>query len=457
MDLSQRPPYVAVDFKALTKKDDTFKQIWQKSSGKLDFQDPETVRALSKAILKTDFNLQLEIPDDRLCPPIPNRWNYIAWLHGLLDSTAPTYTSTYDPSRKITGLDIGTGASAIYTMLALQSRPDWHMCATDIDKKSFDAAARNLAVNNLLTRTTLLQTTPQNPLIPLAGLGVTHLDFTLCNPPFFTDTADMAASLHGEGKSYKPNAICTGAEVEMVCPGGDVGFVTKLVNESLVLREKVQWYSSLFGKLESAKSVIVLLKEQGVENWAVGVVDTGGVTKRWVVAWSFGDWRPRNVRRLISTSSPFFLSLVVKVVGGLSTDDSQAIARPPNLPAIYLPFPTTYPIPLPPSLSPTAAVDILIAQFSALDLRWTWDPDTLTGIVEASQNVWSRSYRRAYERRQKDGEDRMQDGGQERETALVVRVRVVELAREVGIEWVRGKDRVVWESLCGVVHRGMRG
>jgi 23S rRNA (adenine1618-N6)-methyltransferase len=296
MDLAQRPPYDTVDFKALTKKNPDFKLTWQKCSGKLDFQDPETIKTLSRAILVADFGLQLEVPDDRLCPPIPNRWNYVSWIQGLIDSTSPDYSDRYDPDRKVIGLDIGTGASAIYTMLCLQSRSNWTMCATDVDKKSFESAARNLALNSLMTRTKLLQTTELNALIPMQALGIGHLDFTICNPPFFTDASDMTSSLKGEGKSWKPNAVCTGAEIEMVCDGGDLGFVTKIVNESLVLKEKVQWYSSMLGKLSSAKSIIDLLKKHGITNWAVGVIDTGSSTKRWVVAWSFSDLRPKNVR-----------------------------------------------------------------------------------------------------------------------------------------------------------------
>jgi 23S rRNA (adenine1618-N6)-methyltransferase len=295
MDLAQRPSYDAVDFKALAKADKDFKQTWQRTLGKLDFQDPETILALSKAILNVDFGLQLDVPADRLCPPIPNRWNYVAWIHGLVDSTSPDYANKYDPNRQVTGLDIGTGASAIYTLLCLKSRPNWTMCATDIDKKSLDSAARNLALNNLMTRTKLLQTTKLNPLIPLAALSVNQLDFTICNPPFFTDASEMLSSLEGEGKSWKPNAVCTGSENEMMYPGGDLGFVTAIINESLVLKEKVQWYTSMLGKMDSAKAVITLLKKHGITNWAVGTIDVGAGTKRWIVAWSFWDLRPRNV------------------------------------------------------------------------------------------------------------------------------------------------------------------
>jgi 23S rRNA (adenine1618-N6)-methyltransferase len=250
---------------------------------------------MTRALLRVDFDLELHIPPDRLCPPIPNRWNYVAWIQSLLDSTNPTYHSAYDPDRKIVGLDIGTGASAIYTMLCLRSRPKWIMCATDVDKKSFDAAVQNLTINGLVTRTKMLHTSDANPLIPLQYLGVDHLDFTICNPPFFLDEADMRKSMQGEGKTTAPNAVCTGSLGEMACPGGDLGFVTRIVEESLVLRDKVTWYTSMLGKLSSAKSIVELLKKHDVGNWAVGCIDTGGATKRWIVAWSFGDLRPRIV------------------------------------------------------------------------------------------------------------------------------------------------------------------
>ena len=37
-------------------------------------------RRLTQALLFRDFDIQLEIPDDRLCPPVPNRWVEIACL-----------------------------------------------------------------------------------------------------------------------------------------------------------------------------------------------------------------------------------------------------------------------------------------------------------------------------------------------------------------------------------------
>lgn len=294
----QRGPYDKISFKRLSQQDEEFKKILIKSSGHLDFQDPEACKALTKAILKVDFGLEVDLPDNRLYPPVPNRWNYVCWIQALVDSTAPDYSGKYDPTRSVVGLDIGTGASAIYTLLALRSRPNWTMCVTDIDKSSFNSAARNLALNNMLARTRMLQTMESGDLIPLKYLGVEKLDFTICNPPFFNNEEEMRASLRGDGKSLKPNAVCTGSENEMVCEGGDLGFVTKIINESLILREKVTWYSSMLGKQTSAIAAVKLLKEHGVYNWATGCVDPGGATKRWLLAWSFGDIRPPNVSTL---------------------------------------------------------------------------------------------------------------------------------------------------------------
>jgi len=295
MDLSRFPPYDTIDFKELAKVDEEFREIWHKSSGHLDFQDPATVQTLTQAILRKDFGLHLELPGDRLCPPVPNRWNYVSWIQALVDSTAPGYSAGYDPQREVVGLDIGTGASAIYTLLCLRTRPRWSMCATDVDKKSFASAVRNLTLNHLVTRARMLQTIDSNPIIPLRHFNLDRLDFTICNPPFFASETDMRSSLKGEGKSLKPNAVCTGCKAEMVYPGGDLGFVTRIIEESLVLREKVAWYTSMFGMMSSAKAAIDLLKKNGVTNWAVGSIDAGTATRRWIVAWSFGNYRPRNV------------------------------------------------------------------------------------------------------------------------------------------------------------------
>ena len=40
------------------------------SNGQLDFNDPASVKQLTKSLLKRDFGLVIDVPDDRLCPPV---------------------------------------------------------------------------------------------------------------------------------------------------------------------------------------------------------------------------------------------------------------------------------------------------------------------------------------------------------------------------------------------------
>jgi 23S rRNA (adenine1618-N6)-methyltransferase len=128
----------------------------------------------------------------------------------------------------------------------------------------------------------------------------------------------------------------------------------------------------------------------------------------------------------------------------------QSIARLETIANECLPFPTSYSIQLPSSVSPAAAKDAINTHLAALDL--TYNP--ATGIGEASQNVWKRAYRREFERKRRDGVADVHDAS--RTVELAFRVRVIELAREVEVQWLRGQDQVLWESFCGCVHRGFK-
>lgn len=66
------PPNQAleVDFAALAIADADFAKIYTAHDGRIDFQKPEHVQQLTKSILKRDFGLNIELPSDRLCPPV---------------------------------------------------------------------------------------------------------------------------------------------------------------------------------------------------------------------------------------------------------------------------------------------------------------------------------------------------------------------------------------------------
>ncbi|SPQ23957.1 8dfeec6f-0720-4821-a050-59e1591ba690 [Thermothielavioides terrestris] len=271
------------DFKQLAKQDPRFAAVLQ-DNGQLDFGDPAATMQLTKTLLQIDFGLKLELPHDRLCPPVPNRHNYILWLKDLMDTT-----SYEQPGRKLCGLDVGTGASCIYPLLGTVQRP-WCFLATDIDAQNLDYAKRNIQLNGLEDRIRLLERKPEDALVPLDESGVQSIDFVMMNPPFYTSEDEMLSS--ARKKSRPPMSACTGAPVEMVCEGGEVGHVGRLLRESLVLRDRIQWYTSMLGKLTSLEVLVEQLRENGIDNYAVTEFVQGNKTRRWALGWSFGPMRP---------------------------------------------------------------------------------------------------------------------------------------------------------------------
>lgn len=142
------------------------------------------------------------------------------------------------------------------------------------------------------------------------------LHFSMCNPPFYTSATDLLTS--ASAKSRPPNSACTGSASEMVTPGGEVAFVSKILEESLRLRERVQWYTSMLGKLSSVPVLVDKLRQAGCTNWAVGELVQGNKTRRWVLGWSWGDMRPsvavsRGVASLERRFLPFPSEFVVQV------------------------------------------------------------------------------------------------------------------------------------------------
>lgn len=115
----------------------------------------------------------------------------------------------------------------------------------------------------------------------------------MCNPPFYASTTDLLAS--GVAKSRPPHSACTGSEVEMVTPGGEIAFVSRMIDESKILKERCQWYTSMLGKYSSIEVIVENLKGAGVGNWAVKDLVQGKKTRRWAVAWSWGSMRPSQV------------------------------------------------------------------------------------------------------------------------------------------------------------------
>ena len=70
---------------------------------RVDFSNTETLRMLTKILLKKDFNLDIEIPESYLIPTVPQRLNYVLWLEDLLS----TLLINQSKKSNVCGIDIG--------------------------------------------------------------------------------------------------------------------------------------------------------------------------------------------------------------------------------------------------------------------------------------------------------------------------------------------------------------
>lgn len=50
----------------------------------IDWKSPEATRELTRVMLRHDFGVEWDVPLSRLCPPVPNRLNYICWLADIM-------------------------------------------------------------------------------------------------------------------------------------------------------------------------------------------------------------------------------------------------------------------------------------------------------------------------------------------------------------------------------------
>ncbi|KAJ6086337.1 hypothetical protein N7486_010618 [Penicillium sp. IBT 16267x] len=420
-----------IDFEALALQSPDFAKLLKRNN-QVDFNDPATVRQLTISLLKRDFGLEVKLPKDRLCPAVPNRLNYILWVQDILDSTDGTVQREYNPNREVLGLDIGTGCCSIYPLLGCKTRPQWKFIATDIDESNIRTAKENIERNKLESRIHILKTDAKGSFFSPETLGHDSLNFTMCNPPFYTSHEEMAAS--AEAKSQAPSSTCTGADVEMITSGGEVEFVTRMIDESLQLRNRIKWYTAMLGKLSSVTTVVDNLMKRGNHNYAVTEFVQGNKTKRWAVAWSWGDMRP-----------------------------AMSIARGiPGFPKHLLPFPADYTFVLPSKKSIDVAIAAMDTELSSLSWYWTWDQSRSAGVGFAPENVWSRQARRKFKHAgQGDASVKLSVIPVEVELGVRVQLKLVRGQNpethevQVLISWIRGTESVLFESFCGMLKRKM--
>jgi 23S rRNA A1618 N6-methylase RlmF len=99
-------------------------------------------------LLLHNFRLQIDLSNNHLCPPVPNRLNYLCWLSELFEFERIRPNIDKVQYSLIPLLDIGVGASCIYPLLGSRMY-GWNFYGSDIDQESLVWANEIINVNNL--------------------------------------------------------------------------------------------------------------------------------------------------------------------------------------------------------------------------------------------------------------------------------------------------------------------
>ncbi|KAJ2970149.1 hypothetical protein NUW58_g9783 [Xylaria curta] len=277
-------------------------------------------------------------------------------------------------------------------------------------------------MNHLESRIRIIDRVASDWLIPLHGPNADTVDFVM--------------------KSEPPHSACTGAPVEMVCEGGEVRFVERIISESIVLRDRVQWYTAMLGKQSSLEVLVNVLKKHRINNFAVTTFTQGSKTRRWALGWSFLTRRPS-----------------LSATRGCGSSISKNMLPPVTAITIY-------------EHSPRAQTDAihflrkaLCDTIESLDMRsWAWDEQRLRGIGFAEGNVWSRAYRR---RRAGEGvtiENKASTPLLDITActfgfSLTIQQECLDKPSDgpaVILRWLQGDDESLFESFAGVIRRCLR-
>lgn len=257
----------------------------------IDFANPQAVRMLNAALLRSHYDVDFwDIPAGYLCPPIPGRVDYI---HYLADLLAKSNGGKPPKGAQIKALDIGTGANLVYPLTG-QHEYGWSFTGVDIDPVSLKSA-RQICQKNDLNITLKLQKNPDDIFEGVIGPDdLFHV--TLCNPPFHASAADAAYGSRRKwrnlGKTDTKALNFGGQNAELWCPGGEVGFIATMIDQSIDFAEQCLWFTSLVSKKDSLEPIFRALKKAQVEEFKVVEMAQGQKESRFI-AWTFYPERLR--------------------------------------------------------------------------------------------------------------------------------------------------------------------
>lgn len=265
--------------------------VFKNSYGNLtvNFSIPKAVKLLNKALLQHFYGIKSwDIPESNLCPPIPGRADYV---HYIADLLAENRIEIPEGS-SVKGLDIGTGANLVYPLIAHRSY-GWKMTGTDINADSLQNAQQILDKNHELSLEIDLRFQENsNYIFKNIVLSEDRFLFSMCNPPFHdSEESAMKGNLRktrnlNKSKNKNANLNFGGQQSELWCEGGEIAFVSKMIEESAEFSEQILWFTCLISKKENLFKLNLLLnKLKAVEIKSIEMSQGQKVSR--ILAWTF--------------------------------------------------------------------------------------------------------------------------------------------------------------------------
>ncbi len=254
----------------------------------IDYADPKAVKALNQALLKHAYGVaDWDIPKGYLCPPVPGRSDY---LHHVADLLEDGMEIPRGPDVRV--LDVGTGANLIYPLVGT-SEYGWRFVGSEIDpvacQWACSLAEKQSSVRGLIE--CRLQNHPAECFRGVIREGE-RFDLTMCNPPFHRSAEDA-----NEGSSRKRRHLKLdvpgrdqrnfgGQPNELWCEGGELGFIRRMIRQSVEFANRCGWFTTLVSKQDHLKPLEHELQRVNVRGVRVIKMAQGQKQSR-ILAWKF--------------------------------------------------------------------------------------------------------------------------------------------------------------------------
>ena len=242
----------------------------------IDFSDASAVKALNQALLKSQYNLDWDLPKENLCPPIPGRLEYLLHIADLVQK------------KDVQLLDIGTGASLIYPVLGT-AHFNWKCAGSETERTSIEHAKKIIKHNSKLSSIDIRSQKNKHYILKGIVKEKDAFDVMVCNPPFFKNKAEATKQNRRKTnhlKSARQGRNFSGVANELWYPGGESQFIETLISESILYKKQINWFTTLIANEDHLKRLIKRIKKTKPKALKIIPLILGNKESR-ILAWCF--------------------------------------------------------------------------------------------------------------------------------------------------------------------------